>query len=205
MASQANITLLNTCKSYNVLPNEISLNSLLEGDNADNTFTLCESKYLTLDEIDSHCANFKSDSQFLHINCRSLSKNFDSILSLIAIFEHSFTAIGVSETWLRDHNADIFKIPGYKFVSCNRQRKLGGGVGLFINDRCVFNVCSELMLSTEIIECIFIEIVLQDAKNFLIGCIYRPPHANVALFNAELSKIFKNRCFNKGANIFYYG
>ena len=54
---------------------------------------------------------------------------------------------GISETWLDNSNDDIFNIPGYKFISNNRQHKRGGGVGLFIKDDLNFKLRSDLQSS----------------------------------------------------------
>jgi endonuclease/exonuclease/phosphatase family metal-dependent hydrolase len=43
---------------------------------------------------------------------------------------------------------------------------------------------------TSFIKCIFIEINA-DHKNFLIGCVYRPPNSDQDLFNAEMLDILK--------------
>ena len=40
----------------------------------------------------------------------------------------SFSCIGISDTWLHEHNQDLYNINGYSFISNVRQHKLGGGV-----------------------------------------------------------------------------
>src|ERR1043165_825309 len=42
---------------------------------------------------------------------------------------------------------------------------------------------------SEYIECVFIEVNQVNMPNVFIGCVYRPPNTDVALFNAELSAI----------------
>ena len=63
--------------------------------NSDNTPKLNKCKYIFGDEF--HDNLHQNDSfSLLHINARSLSKNFDDIHSLLTTINHNFTAIGVS-------------------------------------------------------------------------------------------------------------
>ena len=55
----------------------------------------------------------------LHLNARSLAGNFDKFNMLLSSIEHTFSVIGVSETWLNDSNFDLVNIPGYRFISTN--------------------------------------------------------------------------------------
>ena len=46
---------------------------------------------------------------FLHLNIRSLNRNFDDLEILLSNIVNKFTVIGVSETWLQtsEHNCDM--------------------------------------------------------------------------------------------------
>jgi hypothetical protein len=103
--------------------------------NRNNIFHNCKSNYM----VENDLANFmssdsKSSMNIIHINCRSLNKNFNSITNLLSRTNCKFTAIGLSETWLTPINSDTFNIDGYKFVSQSRSHKIGGGVGLYIDN-----------------------------------------------------------------------
>ena len=50
----------------------------------------------------------------------------------------TFNFIGVSETWLSDHNYDLYGLDGYHFEENHRSSRSGGGVGLFINNSIEF-------------------------------------------------------------------
>jgi hypothetical protein len=67
----------------------------------------------------------------LHINCRSLKKNFGSIKGLFNFISFPLFAIAVTETWLTEHLQDAYRLPGYNFVSNARIGKTGGGVDIF--------------------------------------------------------------------------
>ena len=71
----------------------------------------------------------ESDIKFsmLHLNARSLRKNFDKFTQLLNSTGHEFSAIGISETWLNDISEDYVNITGYRFISSNRVGRLGRG------------------------------------------------------------------------------
>ena len=64
----------------------------------------------------------------MHVNCRSINKNFSSLVNLLDRVPGSLTALGVSETWSTPASSDLCNIEGYKFVSNARLDRLGGGI-----------------------------------------------------------------------------
>src|ERR1700730_14191041 len=102
---------------------------------------------------------------FLHANCRSLPKNFDNFTNLLSMGETHLTAVAVSETWLKPSNENLFKSPGYCFESNHRESKIGGGVALYINESETYKLLPDLKISSDYLECIFVEIVKQKNKN----------------------------------------
>src|SRR5882757_565877 len=102
-------------------------------------------KYIT----ESQFVNFFQGSKqngidILHANCRSLNKNFKSLLNLLHIASKNLTAIAVTETWLIPENLDLFNIDGYTFVANSRTDRSGGGVGIFINNVFEYRVLPDL-------------------------------------------------------------
>jgi len=90
----------------------------------------CACKYLREDQLatffkfsDLVCVNL------MHVNCRSLQKNFKPLLNSLHIAFCSLTAIALTETWLTPQNQDMFIINGYNFVVNSRSDRIGGGVG----------------------------------------------------------------------------
>ena len=125
----------------------------------------------------------------MHVNCRSINKNYKSLVNLLHRISEPLTAIGVTETWLNSNYDASFDIKGYKFVTTSRVNRSGGGVGLYINSCYDFHVCKDLSLMQDHLESIFVEIKQQGVSNIIIGCIYRPPNTDVTLFNSDLSNI----------------
>jgi hypothetical protein len=169
-----------------------------DNSNYEDIFNYSKSCYITENKLENfmHPDN-KASLNIIHINCRSLNKNFDSITNLLYRTNCSFTAIGLCETWLSPITQDTFNIEGYQFVCRSRCNKIGGGVGLFINAAYNFQVRTDLSFMKDYIESIFVEISQENSANIVIGCIYRPPNSDVALFNIEVLQMLnilnKNR------------
>lgn len=61
----------------------------------------------------------RKDFSVMHINIRSLSANYDNMLTLLADLQHNFSVIGLSETRIIVNTQQITNtsIPGYEFLS----------------------------------------------------------------------------------------
>jgi hypothetical protein len=63
----------------------------------------------------------------LHLNIRSLKRNFDDLTTLLSMIEHKFTVVALTESWLKKHNVDLFPLEGYNSEHIIRDTKIGGG------------------------------------------------------------------------------
>ncbi len=97
----------------------------------------------------------------MHLNIRSITNKFDSFKQLIYSLNKPFQVIGLTETWLKETNEDLFKLENYDFVNVNRSTKSGGGVGIYVSNELKYKVRFNLNRSTEnVIESVFIEITV---------------------------------------------
>ena len=141
----------------------------------------------------------------LHLNARSLYGNFEKFNQLLGSLDHSFSVIGVTETWLNESTSDLVNIPDYNFVSVHRTHKSCGGVGLYLRNQFEFKVRQDLNSSSpNCFEVVFTEIIVPRGKNIIIGTIYRPPDQNVNEFLESMrnlltivSKKNKNRLLHR--------
>ena len=67
----------------------------------------------------------------LHLNIRSINKNFSELTDLLQTVDYQFHEIGLSETWLNDYSHSV-SVEGYDFVHSHRKNRQGGGVGLYL-------------------------------------------------------------------------
>ena len=86
-------------------------NTVISSDiDPDSNFLILTSKcsYYNEPELNDLIGNKKDAINFslLHLNARSLLKNFDKFTQLLDSSQHEFSAIGISETWLNDINED---------------------------------------------------------------------------------------------------
>lgn len=149
--------------------------------------------------------NVENSLSFLHLNTRSIVNKFDSLKQLINSFKIPFQVIGLTETWLNDTNDDLFEIEDYSFVNVNRHSKNGGGIGIYISNQLKYKLRTELILNYQnIIESVFIELLIPSSKNIIIGVIYRKPNNKIDEFenkiNQMLGKVHKENkiCYLMG-------
>ena len=78
-----------------------------------NTY-LCENEFFKSFSLHTDINNLSR----MHINCRSLFKNFNHICALL--INSRISILAVTETWLSDmanYTANVVVIPGYKFIN----------------------------------------------------------------------------------------
>ncbi|KAJ8038637.1 hypothetical protein HOLleu_16116 [Holothuria leucospilota] len=138
-------------------------------------------------------SNEKVDFSILHINARSLPKNFDSVLSFIrSVNNYPFSIIAITETWLYENDyTALYNIPNYTFVCKGRSDKRGGGVGLYIKSELEFTIINNFNISNQL-ESLFVEINCSGPKKIVTGVIYRPPREDVNAFINDFSDVLNN-------------
>ena len=141
-----------------------------------------QSLYYDLDQFKSSCISTSNDLSIFHVNVRSLYPKMDELLCLLSSLGHHFDVICITETWLTEELVDMVKIDKYRMFSLIRNGRRGGGISIFVHDR--INNC-ELMRDfyqcQDNIESLVIECTVGPRK-FAIGCIYRPPNTDYAIF-----------------------
>ena len=135
--------------------------------------------YITMETIES-LPNNTSDLKILEWNIRGLLGKQDQIKSLL---NNTITpdAVLVCETWLKPKNADKFIVPNFKGYHKTRPNRIGGGVSILVNSKLHSRERSDLVVETELLEHIIVEIKC-DRRNILLASCYRPPNTNVKKF-----------------------
>ena len=133
-----------------------------------------ESKYYTPDEFLTSKISKQCFSIF-HLNIASLGGHIDDLKALLAILDHPFNIIGISETKIRDNHEPISNISldNYYFEHTPTFSHFGGA-GLFIRKDQDFQIKKDLSKSIlSVAESFFIELTLDNNKSMLVGCFYR--------------------------------
>ena len=113
-------------------------------DSADNPLQLLnlESKYYEIEDIPlSFSRDINYGYKSIHINIKSLPDKFDKLkLFLDRLLEVGLHIdfILLCETFLTPRNADMYQLPGYKFIHKSRSSKSCGGVAMYIRDNIIF-------------------------------------------------------------------
>ena len=153
-------------------------------------------KYYIEDTFKKKCNDLSLGNSFslIHLNIRSTAKNLNDFECYLSCLNHSFTVIGLSETWLNESNKHCYSVNGYNHVSQCRDNRSGGGVSLYIQDYISYQHRSEFSRNESHIECIFIEISKDETgltKDSVIGMIYRPPNQDINKFTETLADILQ--------------
>ena len=125
-----------------------------------------------------------------HLNARSLVKNQDALAHLLANINHKFSVLAITETWVKESNVNDLSFEGYNFVSNHRANRIGGGVGLFIDQNFSYKILPKFNVSDgNIIESLFVEIFIPQHKNMVIRVINHPPSENTLEFIEKVNEI----------------
>ena len=131
--------------------------------------------------------NFRQSHNSLslvHINIRSISRNYDSLSASLATLKLKFDIIALSESWLKDTALDIY-FPEYSSYHSIRPARNGGGTALYIRKHLKASIINDLCINNNDIESVFAEISHSGGK-VVVGCIYRPPDGNISVFQHEM-------------------
>jgi len=84
---------------------------------------------------------------------------------------------------------DSVDLTGYNLFSLARKDAAGGGVGIYVRNDFSASIKVDMSLSTNFIECLFVEVCQINVPNILIGSVYRLPGTDVNAFNTALVSI----------------
>ena len=125
-----------------------------------------------------------------HLNAQSLIGNFNQIEA--HILSRDIDVMCISESWLLPLTANRFiDIPGYSVYRCDAG--MGGGVCVYVKEDLKVNILSTTLERPENIEDIWMTVQYRNLPSFIIGCVYRHPHALNNSFT-YLSDVFTAMC-----------
>ena len=165
-----------------------------------------DSMILNLTTAKNHFANIsKQNFSILHLNIRSLQKNFASLKEMMLKINYNFHAICLTETWCRNKDYEKnsnFQIPNYTPIHQPRLSKKGGGVCIFLHNSLTYKVREDLSINNSHCESITIEIINTGKMNDILSVMYRPPAGSMEIFRQDLENHFQK--INK-KNLFLTG
>lgn len=69
----------------------------------------------------------------IHINIRSLRKNFDFLQSFLKCLPKPPAIIAITETWLQEHTNQLYPLEGYDSFHLVRTEREHGGISVYSN------------------------------------------------------------------------
>ena len=148
------------------------------------THNINSCKYYETSNIFSISSNSNSIS-IIHINIRSLQKNFDSLHEILCSLPIRPKIICLYESRINHKPFINIELPDYKFVHIDSPTS-AGGVAVYISSELRFNILFNLSLDIDRCENIWLKLCHSD---LLLGVIYRHPLiSNVKLFTDQLNK-----------------
>ena len=111
----------------------------------------------------------------LHLNVRSLTKNFESLKELLTTIKFEFKVICLTKTLCPDdpRNEALFNLENYTAINQVRKHGRGGGICVFIHNSSTFKLRSDLGTNRNDIESLAMEIINKKSKNIAISAQYR--------------------------------
>jgi hypothetical protein len=162
--------------------------------NQTNSF-YADCRYMYPDNLNNKLEeNNAPDISVMHLNIRSLKKNYKSLNAMLDIIDHKFSVIGLTESWLKDYNYSLYNFAGYNQEAITRSTGQGGGISVFINNTLNYKVREDLGHSDLDTEMLWVEVEknqVEFKKNTLIGTLYRRPGSDIRVFNRILENVLQ--------------
>ena len=115
--------------------------------------------------------------KLLHQNVNGLLAKMDQIRVMFKETNRNIHIFGVTETHANeDLNDNQLCLNGYTLVRKDCESGHGDSVCCFIRNHMNWHRRTDLEVKG--LECLWIEVFIQDSKSFLIGIIYRPPDSS---------------------------
>lgn len=128
--------------------------------------------------------NKDSTFQVLHMNIRSVNKNFDEFLVLLQNLNREFDCIVLSETW-KIIEPSIFDINGYELIYNESHFNQNDGVIVYVNSS--LNFTYDILPLHNNINALKINITSNINGSVVVTAFYKSPTININEFNASLN------------------
>lgn len=149
------------------------------------------------DEIDKNLISYPTS--LIHMNIRSLRKNFIPFLTHIKNITNKIHLIILTETNITDEENNLYCISGYNATFLNREGR-GGGIAVYINENLNFET---ITINTNSFESMQINIKTNNKNALTVIPVYRPPSHCMRTFIEELDECLNN--INKKQNTIVVG
>ena len=149
-----------------------------------------DTPYILPEEFQKFVGSSSHDSfSILHLNIRSIKKNFDDFKLFFSNLAISFSVICFSETWLDEVGNSLYELPQYISKHQVRDDSKGGGVSIYIHNSLSFKVHSNLFINSIDIDSLSIKLPLDNKRSTFVNVLHRPPNGKIEPFETFLVKL----------------
>ena len=144
-------------------------------------YTPSEFSHLSLDKLNI----------YIHLNISSLSNYIDELNLLLSELVHKPKIIAISESRIRKNKEplSVIDIPGYDYEFTATEGEKGGTL-IYISQDLTYKNRSDLNISqVKQLESTFIEVVNENRKNTIVGCIYKHPNMPITEFFSDFLEL----------------
>lgn len=127
----------------------------------------------------------------IHLNIRSIIKNFTSLEQCIMSASKSVDVIILTEVNISDKISNLYSINGYRMFTALRKSRKGGGLILYVNQK---HKCKTINIKTKHFESIMCNVTTDSNYSATLLAVYRPPNSSKNLFINELRDAITNNC-----------
>ena len=133
----------------------------------------------------------------IHINIRSLNKNYDSLLILLESIKTKFDIIVLSETW-KVNNLEYFNILGYEIFYSEACHNQNDGLLMYVSNNIIAKFTVQKFSENTFTNLTF----KKNGMQFNIIAVYRLPSTDGNIFLHELQNILLQNKQKNAINIF---
>ena len=128
-------------------------------------------------------------SFFSHLNTNSLSKFFDDFNKLINDLKLDFDILGISESKILKSQCSTTNVSLQNFViEKNSTKSTAGELLLYFNKRHSYKACPYIKIYKALnLESVYIEIILPNKSNLIVGFTYRYLCVDVCTFHDHVT------------------
>ena len=149
------------------------------------------------------CQGLSSNDKLgiLHLNIRSIKKNFSLFVSYLEQIAFKFHVIVLTETWLLEPKLNSYQLPNYNAYSTTSVGKRGG-IRAFIRDNITAQPID--ILHGDTFQSLNLTVKLPSLGNIFLGAIYKSPNTSNLNFNDDFERTYSER-FHASQKVIYVG
>jgi hypothetical protein len=147
-----------------------------------------DSPYIDTTYLQSINNKLNNKFSILHLNMRSLPKNYEPFMDTLNISQAKFSAIVLSETWLREDTKNNHVLKGYKSYHTVRAERRGGGISIYIRDDLNCSKIDDACFLEDYIESVGVRVDIGNNSINIVG-LYRPPNGLGMSFINKINSI----------------